>query len=319
VNVKRGLAAILTPPVRSYVRRAPGRAFKTALVRQVLEPSLRGRPRDFVAVTRDRVVLAGSTRDMIQRYIYVFGIWEPHLTEWLRRRLKPGDTFVDVGANVGYFTTLGAKLVSPTGRVVAVEALPETYDALTRNLARNVPRNGRSNVRALNIAAADEQGTLMLYGGEAHNSGTTSTIASSGLHPLVEVAAMPLATALTDEELRTTRLVKIDVEGAESSVLRGLLPAIDLLPPVAEIVVELSPQRSTQVSAQMSTPTANAGGDAVLELLTSHRYVPYLLPNDYDPSGYIGFRPGAGLRRFEGPVTERTDVVFSRFDGRLLV
>ena len=53
----------------------------------------------------------GNTVDVIQRFIYYFGIWEPALTYWIRNRLKPGDVFVDVGANIGYFTVLASGLV----------------------------------------------------------------------------------------------------------------------------------------------------------------------------------------------------------------
>ena len=45
--------------------------------------------------------IAGNTNDIIPQYIYYFGLWEPHLTRWIQRRLAPGDTFIDVGANIG--------------------------------------------------------------------------------------------------------------------------------------------------------------------------------------------------------------------------
>ncbi|SCF63177.1 hypothetical protein GA0115259_100393 [Streptomyces sp. MnatMP-M17] len=63
---------------------------------------------------------AVDTQDLIQRYIYLFGVWEPHMTRWLRGRLEPGDTFVDVGANIGYYSVLASQLVGDGVKVVAI-------------------------------------------------------------------------------------------------------------------------------------------------------------------------------------------------------
>src|SRR4051794_26991463 len=57
--------------------------------------------------------ITGDTADLIQRYIYFFGVWEPDITAWLRSALKPGDCFVDVGANIGYYTLLASQVVGP--------------------------------------------------------------------------------------------------------------------------------------------------------------------------------------------------------------
>src|ERR1019366_3290126 len=65
-----------------------------------------------------------DTRETGGRYIYYFGIWEPNLTRWIQERLSPDDTFIDVGANIGYYSLLAAKLGS---QVVAIEAAPRTF------------------------------------------------------------------------------------------------------------------------------------------------------------------------------------------------
>jgi hypothetical protein len=52
--------------------------------------------------------ITGHTRDWIQRNLYYFGLWEPNLSAWIESRLSPGDVFIDVGANIGYFTLLAA-------------------------------------------------------------------------------------------------------------------------------------------------------------------------------------------------------------------
>jgi FkbM family methyltransferase len=289
------VAAGLTRPARSYVRHAPGAVAKPLLVRRLVEPSLRGRPRPFVTRTVDGFHMAGNTRDMIQRYLYVFGVWEPELSGLLRSRLRPGRTFIDVGANIGYFSLLASGLVGAHGRVVAFEPLPETYEQLRANLERNAARN----VRALNVAAGRAAGVVTLYGGDVGNSGTTTMVADRTLHAVAQAAVRPLDDLLTEDEVATARLVKIDVEGAEPDVVAGLCGALDAMPDDVEVVVEISP-----------------GADAarMLELFASRGFGAYHLRNDYRLTSYARRTVCATAPRLRGPVTERMDVVLSRTD-----
>lgn len=304
MTLRSAVARTAAAPVRAYIRHIPGRAGKPVLIRRLLEPALRRHPREFVTRTRDGFRMGGSTQDMIQRYVYVFGVWEPALTAFMRARLTPGRTLVDVGANIGYFSLLGARLVGPNGRVVAVEALPATFEALRANLALNEAEN----VRALNVAAAAEHGELTLYGGEVHNSGTTTSIASEGLERLATVTAAPLADLLTAEELHSTRLVKIDVEGGELDVLHGLLPALEGMPDDLEIIVEISPDELEHGGHRRDEP---------IHLLAGYGFVAYHLPNDYRPVSYLDKTPDPP-RRFDGPLDARMDLVFSRVDAEAL-
>ncbi|MGW8556570.1 hypothetical protein [Streptomyces tubercidicus] len=100
---------------RGYLRDAPGTLGKGAFARQCLNPWLRRLPRQRVVRTRFGVATAVDTQDLIQRYVYMFGVWEPHMPHWLQRRLRPGDTYIDVGANIGYFSLLAAHLVGDRG------------------------------------------------------------------------------------------------------------------------------------------------------------------------------------------------------------
>ena len=300
MGVRRRIATGLAGPARGYVRHAPTEMLKPLLVRRLLEPSLRRVPRTFDTTTVDGIRMAGTTRDMIQRYVYVFGVWEPHLTAWMRTRLTQGRTLVDVGANVGYFSLLGSRLVGDAGLVVAIEALPSTF----AELQANIDRNAADNVRALNVAATATAQTVTLYGGEAHNSGTTSTIAADGLRQLTSVEGLPLAQILRPEELATARVIKIDVEGGEVGVLQGLLPVIDDLPDDVELAVEVSPDESD--------------GQGPVELLAERGFHPYLIPNDYALVSYTRRAAPAQPRRIHGPLRERSDLIFSRTDAETL-
>src|SRR5207249_2412898 len=101
---------------------------------------------------------------------YYFGMWEPHISRWIDERLSPGDTFIDVGANIGYYSLLAARRVGPTGSVVAIEPSPKTFRALEANLAQNRLKN----VRTVNAAVSDRQATVPLYHGPDTHGGLTT-------------------------------------------------------------------------------------------------------------------------------------------------
>jgi ubiquinone/menaquinone biosynthesis C-methylase UbiE len=108
---------------------------------------------------RNGQVFHGDTKDVIQRNIYAFGVWEPEITRWLEGFLRPGDFVLDVGANTGYFSLQASKLVGPKGQVVAIEPVPSINAAMTRNLEAN----NCSNVRLLNLVASDAPGEIEIY------------------------------------------------------------------------------------------------------------------------------------------------------------
>ena len=114
------------PVLRSYVRWVPGPG-KRALVPGLVEPHLAARPPEFTARTIHGARLRGDQRWIMPRCIYWFGVWEPLLSAWVESRLRPGDVFVDVGANMGYTSLLAARAVGPGGAVVAFEPAPATF------------------------------------------------------------------------------------------------------------------------------------------------------------------------------------------------
>ncbi|WP_405696817.1 FkbM family methyltransferase [Streptomyces coelicoflavus] len=291
-----------------YVRHAPGTVGKAALVERRLNAHLRDHPRRAVVEVRSGDRFAVDTQDLIQRYLYLFGAWEPHLTGWLRRRLRPGDCFVDVGANIGVFSVLAARLVGERGRVVAVEASPDLH----RRLEHNARLNGLGNIRALNAAVSDRTRTLTFTLASSRNTGANSIVPYDGpVESSFETEARTLPELLDPAEIATARVIKIDVEGAEGSVVRGLAPMLGALRPDAEFTVEVAPERMARL------------GDRVDELLGVMRdagFHTYRLANDYAPGSYppaLRGAPRAPVRR-RGPVTGECDLIFSRVDAERL-
>lgn len=197
-----------------------------------------GRPIRRVVQLKDGSHIQCSPPDLVQMYIFIFGIWEPDLTHYINRRLEKGGTFIDIGANVGYFSLLASNIVGRDGRVVAVEASPRIF----RMLNENIDRSHATNIRTVNVAASLEPGELKVYSGPDKNLGLTTTVKGRGFPAEVTVDALPLADILADEEISTASIVKIDVEGGEGDVLAGMVEFLQRCPEDVEILVELSPE-----------------------------------------------------------------------------
>ena len=147
----------------------------------------------------------------------VWGRHEPLVGEVIREVLRPGDTAVDVGAHVGYFTLMMARQVGPQGKVFALEPDPQNYQLLKRN----VERNGYRNVVLFPYAALDREETVRLYRSR-ENRGDNRLFPRRKGESFVEVQGVRLDRLLPPQEVPSLRLVKVDVQGAEGRVLRGM-------------------------------------------------------------------------------------------------
>ena len=231
--------SLVIPPVRAYFRYFPVRTGKTAAFKHLADHLwwLESRTK---ASTVFGSNLEVDARDICGRFIYYFGVWEPNLTAWIQSRLKPGDCFVDVGANVGYFSLLASTLVGQSGKVISVEAIQRTFEALTENLVANRAQN----VRAINMAVWDKEETLSFFISSDTIDGTSTAMPAQAekwkLDKRCDVRAAPLCLLLTPDEIAATRLIKIDVEGAESRVISGLVPILESGRRDLELVMEVS-------------------------------------------------------------------------------
>ncbi|GAA0462513.1 FkbM family methyltransferase [Streptomyces sp. NPDC046215] len=301
-------AEALASLCRWYVRHGPGTLGKAPLAARYLNPYLRDHPRLRVVQSRSGPRFAVDTQDLIQRYIYMFGAWEPHMTHWLSRRLRPGDTFVDVGANIGYFSVLASQLVGETGGVVAIEASPLFH----KRLGAQARLNGCGNVRAVNAAVSDTRKSLTFTLASSRNMGANSIVPYDGpAESSFEMEARPLPEMLTDAEIAGARVIKVDVEGAEGGVVRGMTPMLGRLRPDAEITVEVTPERMAMLGDS---------ADELLATMREHGFHVYRLANDYAPESYPAAlrRAPAVPVRWRGPVTGESDLIFSRVDAETL-
>lgn len=163
------------------------------------------------------------------------GSFEPFETELVMRTVRPGDTVLDVGANVGYYTLIFARLVGPHGRVFAFEPDPQNFDLLRRN----VRANGYANVTLEQKAVADSAGALALYRNPA-NKGDHRTYDAGGGREAVEVGAVALDDYFASLDGRVD-LIKMDIQGAEERALAGMLKLLGRNPGV-RLITEFWPR-----------------------------------------------------------------------------
>ena len=204
-----------------------------------------------------------NVRDLIQQTILLEGMWDPALTGFIESTLKPGDVFIDVGAHVGYFTLLAGRRVGSSGAVLSIEPNPAAFD----QLRLNVERSHMGNVLVAHTACGDSHDPVRLYLHTESNSSMASLSAANATSgAAVDVACTTLDDLCRERGLTRAHLVKIDVEGAELSVLRGMERILREIRPV--IVLEMEPH----LLAGFGVTTAS-----ILTLLAEYDYHPEAL------------------------------------------
>src|SRR5437868_12652389 len=160
---RRLKGTVLGPVARAALAWAPGRAplgLRAFLIRRATLPYFRARDERFERPV-DGATFVGSTTDMLNLYVFVFGVWEPYVSDFLTSRLDTGDVFVDVGANAGWYTVLAAPKVGDEGSVIAVEPSAP----IAERLELQVSTNGFGNVRILREAVSDHVGRVTVEPG----------------------------------------------------------------------------------------------------------------------------------------------------------
>jgi FkbM family methyltransferase len=307
-RTKAMIALGLAPSVIGLVRQTRWPWLRRSVWTHFAKPYVAWRDYSQMAETRFGARMHCRSSDLVQGRILFFGLWEPTLTFFISRRLKNGDTFVDVGANVGYYTLLAASLVGDNGAVFAVEASPSIFAKLTDN----VRANRWSTITPIHAAATAAKGTVPIYRAPNSNIGSTTTLPSRQFVHEADVPADTLS-ALVGPALFKARLIKIDVEGAEAPVLNTLLDDIGRFGPDTEIVAEITPQEVRE----HGTTT-----EAIVARFAAAGFHAYVLDNNYQDEAFLdegAVTPPRRLREMPEQVPGLVlDLVFSRVDAPTL-
>lgn len=149
----------------------------------------------------------------------IFSSFEEAEIQFTKRYLKPGDCFLDVGANIGLFSLNASVCVGEQGSVYAFEPAPVTFDRLKANVALNQFRN----IKTENFGLSDQNDTLQFHvslsGYDAWNS--FASLNDVGEITTIDVPVISLDEYISSNRLSNISLIKIDVEGWEMNVLKG--------------------------------------------------------------------------------------------------
>jgi FkbM family methyltransferase len=161
--------------------------------------------------------------DVVSNTLFREGIWEPKETAFIQHFLHGGMTFVDIGANLGYYTILASEMVSVSGRVFAFEPDPRNFKLLNRNVALNQCRN----VVAENKAISDGPQEIQLYRSPSNfGDHRTYAVRADALNQGNQRSRISVSATSLDDYFREAParidFIKMDVQGAENAALLGM-------------------------------------------------------------------------------------------------
>jgi FkbM family methyltransferase len=186
--------------------------------------------------------------DLDPRYRLMYrGTYQSKVTGLLKRFLREGDTFIDVGANVGYITAFGLGLVGTTGEVHAFEPVPRYFERLRRVQQDNPAFHLHVNGTAL----GDKPGVAPIAVTKLPNMGW-NTMVPDFMNPrdvaeTVDVPVTTLDSYLTEKGIRRLRVVKIDTEGYEYPVMRGFVRTLGEMEEPPVLIVEIAPNAAAKL------------------------------------------------------------------------
>ena len=183
----------------------------------------------------------GVLPEAVTSMVWRFGYFDPGTSINILRELKEGGVFIDVGAHFGYFTMLASSIVGEHGKVVAIEAMPSTFERLQKNIAENGLEH---NCTAINCAAFDKLTELEFsdYGLAFSSLNSAFGIRNRSVRSNEPVRRISIKTETIDSlvsrlELDTVDVVKIDAESSEYFVLNGMRKLLEEKHPT--LIVEL--------------------------------------------------------------------------------
>lgn len=145
------------------------------------------------------------------------GIHEPLTTQLFQKEIGQGDTVLDIGTHIGYYTLIAASMVGERGRVFSFEANPANYAICEKN----IKANGYNNVTLIQKAISDFQGSTKFFLEGNYNTRWSSIYNIHGGDKYFEVDVTTVDEALKNYD-GAVNFIKIDIEGAELAALRGM-------------------------------------------------------------------------------------------------
>lgn len=179
-----------------------------------------------------------------------FGSYALLVTEAMRRYLKPGDTFFDVGANIGYLSAVAAGLVGKNGQVHSFEPVPAYFG----RLERLVSMNPGHTIIANPCAAGESDGICKIYVTRepGQNTMVSSYQSDFEITSTLEVPVVRLDSYIRDHGIARIAMIKIDAEGYEFPTLKGLQSQFERSKDRPAIICEIAPRAYPLMGSKLS-------------------------------------------------------------------
>lgn len=174
--------------------------------------------------------------DWIPQNIYFLGNYEEKEINFLEKILKNGNTFIDVGANIGIFSLAASDLVGSQGSVFSFEPFSSNFN----NLKNHIEINNLKNVTLERLAVSDKSGEISLHiNDKEHNSGMATAFATDFTHSET-VSAISLDDYVSQKGIASVKAIKLDIEGGEYPALIGMRRMLEKFHPT--IIIEINPE-----------------------------------------------------------------------------
>ncbi len=217
---------------RAGFKKVPGADRVYVFLKRKLRP-----PGTVFIESHGNMMYADSKDEGVLPLLQAGGVYEEYETGLFKSLLEPGMVVVDIGANIGHYSLIAARLVSDAGHVYSFEPDPHNYDLLTRN----IELNSFSNVTAMNMAVSNKKGSMTLYL-DKYNLGGHSM---SSENVLIAAGEVEVGTVTLDDFFNKgggrggVDLIKMDTQGAEGFIVEGAQRLLEENDPA--ILMELWP------------------------------------------------------------------------------
>jgi FkbM family methyltransferase len=242
--------------IRSLMKHWPLPHGKGILLR-IFRPRLRNRT--FLLDVEPGILISAELDDYMILWCFLGEHEKDPAFQLSQSLVGPGDTVIDVGANVGLWVLGAARRTGPTGVSHAFEPVPDNFERLLTNLKLN---NLQDRVRCMPSGLSDECGPAIIYASSNGNSGGAALAQRVGVDTAIEITLTTLDQYCGDQKIKRVDFVKVDVEGAEILVFRGSASLL-ASPEAPAIVFEVSDKLAA---------TFNSSSKMVKDLLHQRGY-----------------------------------------------
>ncbi len=206
-----------------------------------------------------------NVEEWIQQHIFFFGVYDVPGINYIKRTLKPGDVFIDIGANIGTYSISASGCLDKEmgGTIYAFEPVSSIY----KRLIDNIELNQVDNILPNKLGIIDDNKTINLYLSSNENLGMSSIFHHDTESGEVEkVEAIRLDDFISENNIKKVDLVKIDIEGAEIFALKGMVETLKKFTPI--LLVEIS---------QNVLEGNNVSGEDIFNFMRNIGYSPYCI------------------------------------------